>query len=118
MYSTFSSYSLTVRRARSKHALSPAEGNLGCHSSPSAPRRWLTALLELCFTDFMASEIVTGYTGASLFGSGGIRCATFRLRRPEQVLRAYRSGHGPPLRAGLVPGPLALPRWKRWGRIL
>ncbi len=35
MYSTFSLYSLTVRRARSK--------NLGCQGSPSAPRRWLTA---------------------------------------------------------------------------
>jgi hypothetical protein len=58
MYSTFSLYSLTVRRARSK--------NLGCQSSPSAPRRWLTALVELCFTDFMASEIVTGYTGAPM----------------------------------------------------
>jgi hypothetical protein len=50
MYSTFSLYSLTLRRAQSK--------NRGCHSSPSAPRRWLTALIELCFTDFMASEIV------------------------------------------------------------
>jgi hypothetical protein len=26
----------------------------------------LTALIELCFTDFMASEIVTGYTGAPM----------------------------------------------------
>jgi len=51
-------YSLTVRRARSK--------NLGCHSSPSVPRRWLTALIELCFTDLKASEIVTGYTGAQM----------------------------------------------------
>jgi hypothetical protein len=27
-------------------------------------RRWLSALIELCFTDVMAREIVTGYTGA------------------------------------------------------
>ena len=52
MYSTFSFYSLTVRRARSK--------NRGCQSSPSVPRRRLIALIELCFTDFMASEIVVG----------------------------------------------------------
>ena len=31
-----------------------------------ATRHWLTALIELCFTDFMASEIVTGYTGAQM----------------------------------------------------
>jgi hypothetical protein len=58
MYSTFSLYSLTVRRARLK--------NLGCRSSPLAPRRWLTALIEICLTDFMAREIVTGYSGAPM----------------------------------------------------
>jgi hypothetical protein len=26
----------------------------------------LTAILELCFTDFMASEIVTGYFGVQM----------------------------------------------------
>jgi hypothetical protein len=30
------------------------------------PRRWLTALIELCFTDFMAREMVTGYTRAQM----------------------------------------------------
>jgi hypothetical protein len=42
-----------------------ANSRLG-KQSPSAPRRWLTALIELCFTGFMASEIVTGYTGAQM----------------------------------------------------
>jgi hypothetical protein len=34
--------------------------------APSVPRRSLTARVELCFTDFMAREIVTGYTGAQM----------------------------------------------------
>jgi len=38
----------------------------GLHSSPSSPRSWLTALIEISFTDLGASEVVVGYTGAQM----------------------------------------------------
>ena len=58
IYSTFSLYSCAVRKARSK--------NRGCQSSPSAPRPRLMALIELCFTDLMASEMLAGCSGAQM----------------------------------------------------
>jgi hypothetical protein len=58
IYSTFSLYSCTVRKARSK--------NRGCQSSPSAPRPRLMALIKLYFTDLMASEMLAGCSGAQM----------------------------------------------------
>src|SRR5580658_3770223 len=58
IYSTVSLYSCTVRNARSK--------NRGCHSSPSVPRPRLMPLVELCFTDLMASEMLIGCGGAQM----------------------------------------------------
>jgi|GEM_PF-1712294 len=58
MYSTFSLYSFTVRRARSKKR--------GCHNSPDSPRRRLIKIIELVLMDFITSEIVAGYTGAQM----------------------------------------------------
>src|SRR5271167_2531075 len=58
MYSTFSLYSLTVRKARSKKR--------PCHSSPCSPRHRLIKISELILTDFIATEIVSGYRGAQI----------------------------------------------------
>ncbi len=65
MVSTVSLYSSTAPSARSKKR--------ACQSSPSAPRRRWMALLELCFTDLMTSEIVTGYVGAQMACQGSGR---------------------------------------------
>jgi hypothetical protein len=40
----------------------PVHWGLRCASR----RRWLSGLIELCFTNFMASEIVAGYTSAHM----------------------------------------------------
>jgi hypothetical protein len=58
MYSTFSLYSFTVRRARSKKR--------PCHSSPDAWRRRLTRIIELILMDFITTAMVSGWAGAQM----------------------------------------------------